>query len=125
MTDFGVGTYTRNVVRALSRLDHDSDYFLIGPPDRTTEIGPLPPNFRTVPLHEPDTSLKGYLGYRAIVTRLQCTVVHVPHLFWAPRYSSCPYIVTVHDVLEHMSGARGLSGLRRSLHFQLTRRALK
>ena len=125
MTDFGVGTYTRNVVRALSRLDLESDYFLIGSPQRVTEMGPLPPNFSAVPLMEPDTTLKGYLAYRAIVGRLRCNLVHIPHLFWVPRHFSCPYIVTVHDVLEHMSGARGLSGVRRSLHFQLTRHVLK
>ena len=124
-TDFGVGTYIRNVVRALGRLDLENDYFLIGPQEKTTEMGPLPPNFRAVALLEPDTTLKGYLGYRAIVTRLRCNVVHIPHLFWVPRHFSAPYIITVHDVLEHMSGARGLSGIRRSLHFQLTQRALK
>ncbi|HTR66441.1 MAG TPA: glycosyltransferase family 1 protein [Terriglobales bacterium] len=125
MTDFGVGTYIRNVVRALGRLDLESDYFLIGPPPKIAEMGPLPANFRAVPLLEPDTTVKGYFGCRAIVTRLQCDVVHIPHLFWVPPRFPCPYIVTVHDVLEYMSGARGLSGLRRSLHFQLTRTVLK
>ncbi len=50
MTEFGVGTYTRNIVRALGRLDRESKYFLIGPPEKVAEIGPLPPNFHTVPL---------------------------------------------------------------------------
>jgi glycosyltransferase involved in cell wall biosynthesis len=42
-----------------------------------------------------------------------------------PRSLPCPYVITVHDVLEHMYRARDGSGLRRSLHFQLTRRVLK
>ena len=50
MTEFGVGTYTRNIVRALGRLDGESKYFLIGPPEKVAEISPLPPNFRAVPL---------------------------------------------------------------------------
>ena len=50
MTEFGVGTYTRNIVRALSRLDSDTKYFLIGAPGKGAEIGPLPSNFHTVPL---------------------------------------------------------------------------
>jgi len=33
--------------------------------------------------------------------------------------------MTVHDVLDHMYRARDQSGLKRSLHFLLTRRALK
>ena len=42
-----------------------------------------------------------------------------------PRVLPCPYVMTVHDLLEHMSRAKGKSGLRRSLHYQLTRRVLK
>ena len=34
MTEFGVGTYIRNVVRTLARLDRDSNYFLIGSLDK-------------------------------------------------------------------------------------------
>jgi len=59
------------------------------------------------------------------VRRLQCDVVHIPHLFWIPRGLNCPYIVTVHDLLEHMYGSRNTSGLRRSVHFYLTRRVLR
>jgi glycosyltransferase involved in cell wall biosynthesis len=33
--------------------------------------------------------------------------------------------MTVHDVLEHMSRSKGHSGLRRSLHYQLTRHVLR
>ncbi len=125
MTEFGVGTYIRNVVRTLARLDRESKYFLIGSPTKVAECGPLPPNFHTVPLDGLDDSLKGNLNFRAIVRRLHCDVVHVPHLFWIPRGLGCPYILTVHDLLEHMYGSRNASSLRRSLHFYLTRRVLR
>ena len=125
MTEFGVGTYIRNVVRALGRLDHDNEYFLVGSPARVQEIGPLPPNFQTVPLLERDTEPKGYLEFRKILNRLGCDLVHIPQLFWLPRALPCPYVMTVHDVLEHLYRARDHSGLRRSLHFHLTRRVLK
>jgi glycosyltransferase involved in cell wall biosynthesis len=125
MTEFGVGTYTRNVVRALARLDHENQYFLLGSPEKAAEIGTLPPNFRVVPLASPERSVSGYFEYRAAVKRLQCNLVHVPHIFWMPRHLRCPYVMTVHDVLEHLSRARGLSGLMRSLHFQLTKRVLQ
>lgn len=125
MADFGVGTYTRNVVRALGRLDRESKYYLIGSPDRLHEIGPLPPNFHNVPLLAGDTSLKGYLEFRTILSRLGCNLVHIPHLFWMPRTLPCPYVMTVHDVLEHMYRAHDRSSLRRSLHLHLTRRVLK
>ncbi len=125
MTEFGVGTYTRNIVRALGRLDSESKYFLIGPPEKVAEIGSLPSNFHTVPLLGTDTTIKSYFDFRAILKRLRCDLVHIPHLFWLPRNLPCPYVMTVHDVLEHMYRARNHSGFRRSLHFFLTHRALK
>ncbi|HZS99703.1 MAG TPA: glycosyltransferase family 1 protein [Terriglobales bacterium] len=124
MTEFGIGTYTRNVVRALGRLDRTTKYFLIGSPEKVKEIGSLPANFHTVPLLEADTTAKGYFEFRTILKRLDVDVVHIPHLFWLPRSLPCPYVMTVHDVLEHMARSKGHSGLRRSLHYQLTRRVL-
>jgi glycosyltransferase involved in cell wall biosynthesis len=125
MREFGIGTYTRNIVRALGRLDRENKYFLIGSPEKVVEIGPLPANFHTVPLLQRDTALKGYLDGRAILKRLNCDLVHIPYLFWLPRTLPCPYVMTVHDVLEHMYRAHDHSGLRRSLHFHLTRRVLR
>jgi glycosyltransferase involved in cell wall biosynthesis len=125
MTEFGVGTYIRNVVRTLARLDRESDYFLIGSPAKVAECGALPPNFHSAELVEADDTLKGSLEFRAIVKRFSCDLVHIPHLFWVPRGLSCPYILTVHDLLEHMYGSRNASSMRRSLHFYLTRRVLR
>jgi len=69
--------------------------------------------------------VKGYLDCRATLKRLDCDLVHIPNLFWMPRNLPCPYVMTVHDVLEHMYRAREHSDIRRSLHFHLTRRVLK
>lgn len=124
-TEFGIGTYTRNIVRALSRIDHSNEYFLIGAPQTAAEVGDLPANFRVVSLLQPDNTLKGHLEFRGIVKRYGCNIVHIPQLFWIPRSLSCPYVVTVHDVVEHMYRARNGSNFRRSLHFQLTRHVLK
>ena len=124
ITEFGVGTYTRNIVRALSRLDRTSQYFLIGPSGKATEIGPLPANFQPVPLLDDDSTAKGYMEFRTILKRLECDVVHIPHLYWLPRGLPCPYVMTVHDLLEHMYQARAHSTVRRSLQLYFTRRVL-
>lgn len=124
MTEFGIGTYIRNVVRNLGRLDRDNTYFLIGSPARTQEIDPLPPNFRIITLTPPERSVQGYREFRAMVKSLGCDLVHIPNLFSIPRALPCPYVMTVHDMLEHMSRAREQTGFWRSLHFQLTRRVL-
>jgi glycosyltransferase involved in cell wall biosynthesis len=125
MTEFGVGTYIRNIVRTLGRLDHETTYFLIGSPAKVKEIGPLPNNFHTIPLAEPEHSLKSYREFRTIVKRLKCDLVHVPNLFSVPRALPCPYVMTVHDMLEHLSQPRQQTGFRGSLHFQLTKRVLR
>jgi glycosyltransferase involved in cell wall biosynthesis len=124
MTEFGVGTYIRNVVRTLGRLDRENKYLLIGAPAKVGEIGALPPNFHAVPLHQPERSVKGWWEFRAVLQRLNCDLLHVPNVFSVPRALPCPYVMTVHDMLEHMSrGER--NSLWRSVHFQLTRRALR
>jgi glycosyltransferase involved in cell wall biosynthesis len=124
ITEFGVGTYTRNIIRALARLDSANQYFLLGPSQRITEIGSLPSRFESIPLVHDGTTAKGYMEFRGALKRVRCDVVHIPHLFWMPRRLPCPYVVTVHDLLEHMYRAHDGSGLRRSLHFHLTRRVL-
>lgn len=124
MNEFGVGTYTRNIVRALARLDADDEYFLLGPREKIGEIGALPRNFQAIPVASPE-STRGFFQAHAVVSRLRCDLVHVPHLFWVPHNLPCPYLVTVHDLLDHMYRAHNGSGLRRSLHFHLTRRVLK
>jgi glycosyltransferase involved in cell wall biosynthesis len=125
MTEFGVGTYIRNVVRTLGRLDHETTYLLIGPPEKVKEIGALPPNFLTVPLVEPERSLRSYREFRTVVKRLECDLVHIPNLFSVPRGLPCPYVMTVHDILEHLSRTREQTGFWRSMHFQMTKRVLR
>jgi len=124
MTEFGVGTYIRNVVRTLGRLDHENEFLLIGAPAKVEEIGALPPNFQTVPLLAPERSVQGYREFRAALKRLDCDLVHIPNLFSVPRFLPCPYVMTVHDMLEHMSRAREQSNFLRSLYFQMTKRVL-
>jgi glycosyltransferase involved in cell wall biosynthesis len=125
MAEFGIGTYIRNVVRTLGRLDHENKFLLIGSPEKVQEIGALPQNFHAVAFATQERSLKGYREFRMAVKHLECDLVHVPNLFSVPRALSCPYVMTVHDLVEHMAWApREQNALWRSLHFQLTKRAL-
>lgn len=125
MTEFGVGTYIRNVVRALGRLDHENTYFLFGPPSKIEEIEGLPANFSPVPLTKPERSVQGYNEFRTTLKKLDCDLAHIPNLFSVPRALPCPYVMTVHDLLEHMAWANTQNGFWRSMHFQLTRRVLR
>jgi glycosyltransferase involved in cell wall biosynthesis len=125
MTEFGVGTYIRNIVRTLCRLDRESEYFLIGPPAKVQEIGPLPPNFQNVPTLHPERTVQGFREFRSALTRLDCDLVHIPNLFSVPRFLPCPYVMTVHDLLDHMSRARQQTGFWGTWHLQMTKRVLR
>jgi glycosyltransferase involved in cell wall biosynthesis len=125
MTEFGVGTYIRNIVRTLCRLDHENEYFLIGPPVKVQEIGTLPANFHNIPADAPERTFLGYREFRTALKRLNCDLVHIPNLFSVPRLMPCPYVMTVHDMLEHMSGAREQTGFWGTWHMQMTRQVLR
>jgi glycosyltransferase involved in cell wall biosynthesis len=125
ITDFGVGTYIRNVLRTLTRLDRENQYCVIGDTERIHEIGELPPNFHPVPFAAEEYSLRGNLRFRALVKEQGCDLVHVPHLLPLPIYLTCPYVVTVHDLLDYMYRADRHGGLRRSFHFTFTRMVLE
>jgi len=130
ITEFGVGTYTRNAIRTLARLDHENQYFLIGNPDKIGprgklgDLGELPPNFTIVPGQPNELSLASYLELHRTLKDNRCDLLHVPHLFWKPQGIPCPYVVTVHDLLDHMYRVNSHSAVKRNLHFQFTRRVL-
>lgn len=124
MTEFGVGTYIRNIVRTLCRLDYENEYFLIGPPAKVQEIGTLPPNFHSVSAVASERTLQGYLQFRSALEGLKCDLVHIPNLFSVPRFLPCPYVLTVHDMLEHMSREQQ-TGFLGAWHLQMTRQVLR
>jgi glycosyltransferase involved in cell wall biosynthesis len=125
MSEFGVGTYIRNVVRTLARLDPETSYFLLGSAAKVEEIGPFAGNVLPVPLAAPERSLKGYLEFRSALDRLRCDLVHIPNLYSIPRALPCPYVMTVHDMLEHAARAHRQSGIREAVHLQMTRWVLR
>ncbi len=124
ITEFGVGTYTRNAIRTLARLDRENEYFLIGIPGKLGDIGTLPDNFVTVPGQPNEFSIASYLELHRILKLHRCDLLHVPHLFWKPQGIPCPYVVTVHDLLDHMYRVNSQSSVKRNLHFQFTKRVL-
>ena len=52
-------------------------------------------------------------------------MLHVPHLFKTPRFAPCPYVVTVHDVLDFLHRTPNQPPWKRALRFELAKRALK
>ncbi len=46
--DFGIGTYIRNLLRQLARLDHDTEFVVLCRPDDRADVSALGTNFRAV-----------------------------------------------------------------------------
>jgi glycosyltransferase involved in cell wall biosynthesis len=125
-SDFGVATYLRNVVRTIGRLDRTNEYFLIGDADQVhRQVGDLPPNFTHLPFETGDVTPRLYLEFRRVIKHINCDLIHVPHTFWRPLPVSCPYILTVHDLLDYMYRAKARTGVGRIMHFYLTRQVMQ
>lgn len=125
VNDFGVGTYIRNIVRALGARDRENQYFLLGPSDRFREFNELPSNFLPVPFAYEEESARSLMEFDRVLRHTGCDLVHVPHLFWYPRRTPCPYVVTVHDLLAFIQPSENGSQVKRLLHNFFTRRALE
>src|ERR1017187_7573159 len=125
INEFGVGTYTRNAIRTLARLDQENEYFLIGIPGKLPGTEGLPANFKTLPAQPNEFSLSSYFELHRLLKRFHCNLLHVPHLFWKPQGIPCPYVVTVHDLLDHLYRVDSHSTLKRDLHFRFTKRVLQ
>jgi len=122
---FGVGTYVRNVVRALTQIDASNQYLLIGSPERLREIGDLRPNFMAVPFTAEPDSPRYYLEFRALLKRLAADVLHVPYLLWQPLLAPCPYVLTVHDLLLFYQRTFNGNAVAQHAHDWFTRRSLR
>ena len=124
MREFGVGTYIRNLVRTLSRLDNQDQFFLIGPPAKVQvklTMASIASSACSGLAHEIVTC---HREFRTALKRLHCDLVHVPNLFSMPRFLPCPYVITVHDMLEHMARERPKTGFWGAWQLQMTRQVL-
>lgn len=95
--DFGVGTYIRNLVRGIAKLDSSNHYTLIVPDPDMVELSELPANFETALFDRPDSKIRTQIAYPMFLKRLAADLHHVP-LNAVPIWMPKPYVVTVHDM---------------------------
>jgi glycosyltransferase involved in cell wall biosynthesis len=117
--DFGIGTYIRNLVGALARIDGDNRYTLIARPQDVAEISGLPTNFQTAAHGRPDTDILHNLTFPYFLRRFRADLYHIPLnsvAYWMPR----PYVVTIHDMSSVLFPYRGEG--RGTLHEERYRR---
>ena len=97
--DFGVGTYVRNLLRQLARLDHDTEYVLLSRPDDRDLAGELGANFRVVPEAAGQYTLREQLSVPIRLGRAAPNLFHTPH-YVLPVLTPCRSIVTIHDCIH-------------------------
>ncbi len=97
--DFGVGTYVRNLVGELARLDHDTEYVLLCRRDDLGLGSKLGENFRTVANSSGHYSLGEQISIPINVGRAAPDLFHTPH-YVLPALTPCRSIVTIHDCIH-------------------------
>lgn len=95
--DFGIGTYIRNLIRALAELDSESRYILISHASDEPELGELPPNFEIALYERKDTRITEHLAFPVYLRRFWADLYHIP-LNVVSLFMPKPYVVTVHDM---------------------------
>ena len=95
--DYGIGTYIRNMVQSLARIDDTNRYILAGRKEDLREFGELPQNFRRAVFPRSDSGMLNQISFPLFLRRLKPDLTHVP-LNAAPLLMPQPYIVTIHDM---------------------------
>ena len=99
--DFGIGTYIRNLLRYLARIDHDSEYVLLCFESDLGIAAQLGPNFRAVLEPSGNYSIREQIHVPWVLHRERPDVFHAPHYILPPA-TRCPSVVTIHDCIHLM-----------------------
>lgn len=121
--DFGIGTYIRNLIAHLAKIDEFNSYFLLHGAEVNSIALPTNKNFSIVPLRERH---RGELVRSELVRFLKrnaIDVCHIPHAE-VPARLPCSYVVTVHDCVNIIYPSDTQSSWLRALRFHYKRRRL-
>jgi glycosyltransferase involved in cell wall biosynthesis len=99
--DFGIGTYIRNLLRQLARIDRETEYVLLCHEPDLGIAAQLGPNFRTVRESSPNYSLREQFRIPWVLRRERPDVYHAPHYVLPPGVL-CRSVVTIHDCIHLM-----------------------
>ena len=99
--DFGIGTYIRNLLRQLARLDRHSEYVLLCRPEDRESLASLGENFRAVSETAGNYSIAEQLKVPLALRRERVTLFHAPH-YVLPPLVRCQSVVTIHDCIHLM-----------------------
>jgi glycosyltransferase involved in cell wall biosynthesis len=99
--DFGIGTYIRNLVHQLGRIDKDTDYVLLCRPQDREYVAPPESNFRVVAEPAAPYSVSEQVRIPMALRREHIDLFHAPH-YVLPPLIHCRSVVTIHDTIHLM-----------------------
>jgi len=99
--DFGIGTYIRNLLRHLARLDVETEYVVLCRPEDASAIAALGSNLRAVAETSAHYSIAEQLRIPFALKREKVTLFHAPH-YVLPPLVRCKSVVTIHDCIHLM-----------------------
>lgn len=97
--DYGIGTYVRNIVRQLARLDSKNSYLLIGRREHFERFDALPANFELLEYPAEPGSFRTHLHLPFVLRRHRVDLLHMPW-FYAPAFVPARMVITVHDLVD-------------------------
>ncbi len=95
--DYGLGTYIRNIVNQLARIDDSSHYLLIGHRRHLAEFDPLPQNFELLEYAYQPGTFRTHLHLPWLLRQRRVDILHMPW-FYAPAVVPSRLLITVHDL---------------------------
>jgi glycosyltransferase involved in cell wall biosynthesis len=99
--DFGIGTYIRNLLRQLAKLEHETEFILLCRPEDSAGLSALGENFRAVAETAANYSISEQLRIPLALKREGVTLFHAPH-YVLPPLVPCRSVVTIHDCIHLM-----------------------
>jgi glycosyltransferase involved in cell wall biosynthesis len=97
--DYGIGTYVRNLVRHLARIDHETTYYLFCRQNDVPRLRDLAANFVPVVDESGGYGLQEHVSIPWKLKRLKADLFHSPH-YVLPLLCSTRSIVTIHDCIH-------------------------
>ena len=97
--DYGIGTYVRNLLRHLARLDKTTDFVVLCRQQDSTVAAELGDNFRAVIDTSPGYSVREQVTVPLDLRREGIDLLHTPH-YVLPPLTPCRSVVTIHDCIH-------------------------
>jgi glycosyltransferase involved in cell wall biosynthesis len=101
--DFGYGTYIRNLVRTMAKVESDFEFRLIARREDVAELSALPPRFQVIPYTRSDKERADNVAFPWFLRQVGADLVHIP-LNTVPWFLAKPYVVTIHDLSSLVYG---------------------